>query len=330
MGWNLELPNATVCIGIAGVTVLAVRRAILHFSARCPSRALMTGKTVVITGANCGIGYETALDMANRQAHVILACRDVSKGLSAAKSIIRKTGNQTVEVKKLDLASFMSVHEFCDDMKKSVGKLDVLVNNAGVMNAPYALTEDGLETHMAVNHFSNVLLTNLLLELLQKPTSSRVVFVSSSLHKYGKLDLNTLNSEETYKTKKPYASSKLMNLLYARELQNCVPSNVSVYTLHPGMVRTNLGRHAVIFNKLFKIFCFPVYAMLYSLYVLLIKTAREGCQTVVYCAVSPELEGERDGYYGNCRKEEWTIPGSDLDLARKVYDLSMKVTKLKD
>lgn len=308
--------------------MLAVRRAVLYFRTRCPSNALMLGKTVIITGANCGIGYETALDLARRKARVILACRDLTKGQTAATRISSITGNSDVLAKKLDLASLKSVREFCSEISASEAKLDVLINNAGVMNCPFSVTEDGLENHMAVNHFGNFLLTNLLKDLLCKAENSRVVFVSSALHKYGKVTLEGMNSKENYTKGKPYAESKLMNLLFAREFHNRfgTDGNISVYSMHPGMVKTQLGRHVLMFNRYFQIFCFPIYAVLYSFYFLLIKSAREGCQTVIYCAVAPELEGLSDGYYGNFKKEPWSKPTCDLDLAKQVWDISEKLT----
>ncbi|XP_045169147.2 retinol dehydrogenase 12-like [Mercenaria mercenaria] len=330
MSWKGHVQNAALCVGIAGVTLLAVRRAVLYIRTRCPSRVLMLGKTVIVTGANCGIGYETALDLAGRKARVILACRDLSKAQSAATKISKITGNTEVLAKKLDLASLKSVREFCSDVNANEQKLDVLINNAGVMNCPYSVTEDGFENHLAVNHFGNFLLTNLLKDLLYKAEDSRVVFVSSALHKYGKVKLENLNSEENYKQGKPYGDSKLMNLLFAREFHKRFANDgkICVYSMHPGMVRTRLGRHTILFNRYFQIFGFPVYALLYSLYFLLIKSAREGCQTVVYCAVAPELQGQSDGYYGNFKKEPWSKPASDLDLAKKVWEISEKLTML--
>ena len=288
----------------------------------------MLGKTVIVTGANCGIGYETALDLAGRKARVILACRDLNKGQTAATRISKITGNTDVSAKKLDLSSLKSVREFCNDVTKTESKLDVLINNAGVMNCPFSLTEDGFENHLAVNHFGNFLLTNLLKDLLCKSDSGRVVFVSSSLHKYGKVNLEILNSEENYKQGKPYANSKLMNILFAREFHNRFGKDgkISVYTMHPGIVRTRLGRYTILFNRYFQILCFPLYAVLYSLYFLLIKSAREGCQTVVYCAVAPELQGQSDCYYGYFKKEPWRIPATDLDLAKKVWKISEELT----
>ena len=307
-----------------------MRRAVLYFTTRCPSRSLLTGKTVIVTGANCGIGYQTALDLAGRNAKVILACRDPAKAEYAANCIKSSTGNQDVLVKELDLASMKSVREFCADVAKNEEKVDVLINNAGVMKCPFFLTEDGFENHMAVNHFGSFLLTNLLKDTLYKSACSRVIFVSSSLHRFGTVNFETLNTEEGYKNGKPYNDSKLMNLLFARELHSrfAKDGKMCVYSVHPGMVVTKLARYSILGNKYFAIFAFPLYLVLQILYRLLVKTAREGCQTVVYCTVAPELEGESDGYYGNMRKELWSEPACDHDLAKKVWEVSAKLTKL--
>lgn len=288
----------------------------------------MLGKTVIVTGANCGIGYETALELARRKARVILACRDPGKAQIAANKITQITGNTNVLVRKLDLASLNSVREFCIDICASEEKLDVLINNAGVMNCPYSLTGDGIEEHLAVNHYGNFLLTNLLKDLIYRAENGRVVFVSSSLHKYGQVRLEGYKGEYDYNQSKPYSDSKLMNILVARVFAKRNPS-LNVYTVHPGMVRTNLARHTVFFNKYFQIFCFPLYACLYSLYNLVIKSAREGCQSVVYCAIAPELQGESDVYFSsNFEKEQWSRPASDLDLAENVWSNSEKLTNL--
>ena len=332
MGWNVEWDKTAIGICVAGVTLLAVRRAILYVTTKCPSKAMMNGKTVIITGANCGIGYTTALELANRQARVIMACRDLDKAEKAAKTIIGKSGNSDVVVKKLDLASLKSVREFCKEINEDEQKVDVLINNAGVMRCPYIQTVDGFETHMAVNHFGNFLLTNLLKDSLYKAPSSRVIFVSSSLHRFGKLNLDDLNSEAEYKKGKPYNNSKLLNLLFARELHRRYANdgNVCVYSLSPGMVRTSLGRHSIFFNKYFQILCFPIVVLLYPLWWTLIKTATEGCQTVVYCAVAPELEGVSDGYYRNCAKDLWSEPASDMELAKKVWEISASMCGLSE
>ena len=330
MAWSVDWNKTAIGICVTGFTLLAVRRAILYITTKCPSKAMMNGKTVIITGANCGIGYTTALELAHREARVIMACRDIDKAEKAAKAIRGKTGNDDVVVKKLDLASLKSVQEFCDEISKSESQVDVLINNAGVMRCPYFRTDDGFENHMAVNHFGNFLLTNLLKEKLYKSSSSRVVFVSSALHKYGKVNLEDLNTEEGYKRGSPYSNSKLMNLLFAREFHQRYSQDgkLCVYSVHPGLVRTNLGRYVIFFNKLFQILCFPLVAILFPLYLTLVRSATEGCQTVVYCAVAPELEGVSDCYYGNCSKEPWSKQACDMEMAKKVWDISTKLCGL--
>ena len=332
MAWTVDWDKTAIGICVAGVTLLAVRRAILYVTTKCPSKTMMNGKTVIITGANCGIGYTTALELANRQARVIMACRDMDKAEKAAKTIRGKSGNSGVVVKKLDLASLKSVREFCKEINEAEQKVDVLINNAGVMRCPYFQTEDGFENHMAVNHYGNFLLTNLLKDSLYKAPSSRVIFVSSSLHRFGKLNLEDLNSEEEYKKGKPYNNSKLMNLLFAREFHRryAKDGKLCVYSLSPGMVQTSLGRHTIFFNKYFQILCFPLVVLLYPLWWTLIKTATEGCQTVVYCAVAGELEGVSDGYYRNCAKDLWSEPASDMEMAKKVWDVSAKMCGLSE
>ena len=140
----------------------------------------MTGKTVIITGANTGIGKETAVDLARRGATVIMACRDLKRSKIALHEIMKRTGSSNVILKHLDLASMKSIHEFAKYINMNVAKLNVLINNAGLVSTPERReTEDGFEQTIAVNHLGHFLLTNLLLDLLKKSAPSRVVVVSS-------------------------------------------------------------------------------------------------------------------------------------------------------
>uniref|UniRef100_A0A8C9RFD3 Zgc:153441 n=1 Tax=Scleropages formosus TaxID=113540 RepID=A0A8C9RFD3_SCLFO len=185
----------------------------------CYSPARLHRKTVLITGANTGIGKETARDMARRGARVVMACRDLTRGEKAAEEIRSSTGNSEVVVQQLDLASFASVRQFAKRYSEQEERLDILINNAGVMMCPKGLTVDGFETQFAVNHLGHFLLTNLLLGKLQKSTPSRVITVSSLAHKGGKIHFDDLSfSKTTYNSLTSYRQSKLANLLFAREL----------------------------------------------------------------------------------------------------------------
>ena len=190
-----------------------------------------TGRTVIVTGANSGLGEVTARELARVGARVILACRNVDKGYAAAA---RMTGN--VEVRQLDLQSLASVREFAED----VAAVDVLINNAGIMAMPYAVTHDGFESQIGTNHLGHFALTNLLLPKL----SDRVVTVSSAMHILGYISINDLNwKARPYLAWAAYGQSKLANLLFTKELQrrlDAAGSPLRALAAHPGYSATNL------------------------------------------------------------------------------------------
>ena len=277
-------------------------------------------QVVIITGANSGIGKATALEMAKREARVILACRDPEKARQTEIEIRRSTVNGELVLKHLDLASFASIREFAADILKNEARIDVVINNAGLFQCPFSHTQDGLEVQMGVNHFGHFLLTNLLLDKLKTSTPSRIVIVSSGLHKYAKLDFTNVNSEKGYDKKLAYNNSKLANNYFARELSRRLEdTGVSVYCMHPGIVWTNLGRHKPIPSA--------VKPFMYSLAALFLKTPWQGCQTVMYCACAEELEGVSGRYYGNCKEKPWTKISLDDEAVKKMWDISESITK---
>lgn len=304
-------------LGATGVGLVVLRRYMA--GGVCRSRALMAGKTVLITGANSGIGKATATELAKRDARVILACRDRDKADQAVREIRAETRGGQLVVKTLDLASLHSVRNFVDEVLKDEPRLDVLINNAGVYGCPYSLTEDGLETQMGVNHFGHFLLTNLLLDRLKSSAPSRIVIVSSGLNKFGTIDFENLNSEVKYDGEAAYKNSKLANNLFARELARRLEgTGVGVYCLRPGMVRTNLGRHVpmpFLLRTLGKLFGW-----------LLVKSPYDGCQTVLYCAIATELDGVSGRFYSNCKEENWSDVSLDDEKARKLWEISEKLT----
>uniref|UniRef100_A0A667YLY6 Zgc:153441 n=1 Tax=Myripristis murdjan TaxID=586833 RepID=A0A667YLY6_9TELE len=216
MTFRQSCPAASVfCVSSSGLVVLRKWVA----GGVCHSQAKLHGKTVVITGANTGIGKETALDMARRGARVVMACRDLSKAEQAASEIRQATGNSEVLVRHLDLSSLRSVRHFSTELRAAEKRLDILINNAGVMMCPKMLTDDGFEMQLGVNHLGHFLLTNLLLELLKSSAPSRVVTVSSVVHDRGKIHFDDLHFERTpYSPLTSYRQSKLANILFTREL----------------------------------------------------------------------------------------------------------------
>ncbi|XP_078133958.1 retinol dehydrogenase 14-like [Sander vitreus] len=277
----------------------------------------MNGKTVIVTGANSGIGKATAAGIVKLQGRVIMACRDLRRAEEAAREILQETGSDRSQliVKQLDLASLSSVHTFCRDIIKEEPRLDVLINNAGVYQCPYAQTEDGFEMQFGVNHLGHFLLTHLLLNLLKQSAPSRVVVVSSKLYKHGHINFEDLNSEQSYDKAFAYSRSKLANLLFTRELARRLEgSGVAVNALTPGIVRTNLGRHVHV-----PVLAKPLFDLLSRG---LFKSPEEGAQTSVYLACSPDVEGVQGKCFADCKPQVLLEKATDPEVASKLWDMS--------
>ena len=233
-------------IALAGVGFLFAWRYIFVVGVPCKSKRRLDGKTVIITGANTGIGKVTAIDLAKRGARVIIGCRDISRGSKALEDIKNESKSQDVVLKKLDLASLTSVRQFSEEILKEEGQINVLINNAGVMMTPYSKTEDGFEIQFGVNHLGHFLLTNLLLDRIKQSTPSRIVTVSSHAHRlFFSMDFDDLNWERTpYNTQLAYGRSKAANVMFSRELaKRLEDTGVTTYSLHPGSIDTELPRH---------------------------------------------------------------------------------------
>ena len=211
----------------------------------CRSKARLDGKTVIITGANTGIGLETAVDLAKRNARVILACRSVERGEKAAVEVRKRSNNDNAVFRQLDLASLESVRKFAGKILEEEPRIDILINNAGVMALPKRnLTKDGFEMQFGTNHLGHFLLTNLLLDRIKEAPSARIVNVSSAAHRQGKMDFDNLNSEKSYVPWVAYGTSKLANILFTRSLAKRLEgTNVTANSLHPGVINTELARH---------------------------------------------------------------------------------------
>jgi NAD(P)-dependent dehydrogenase (short-subunit alcohol dehydrogenase family) len=203
----------------------------------------LAGKVVLITGANSGLGLESAKMIAGKGAHVVMACRNPSKAESAAQAIRELHPKASLELVALDLASLASVRELASSFARKHQRLDVLLNNAGIMAIPYTKTVDGFEAQFGTNHLGHFALTGLLYELLSNTPNARVVSVASQAHKMGKMRFDDLTWEHGYQKWAAYGMSKLANLLFAYELASRVarsgkgPLSVAA---HPGYAATNL------------------------------------------------------------------------------------------
>lgn len=202
-----------------------------------------SGKTVVVTGANSGIGYETALALYEKGAHVIVACRDENKAAQTIAQMLLQKANGSVEAGILDLSSLQQVKQFADQVKAKHQHLHLLINNAGVMTPPPARTAEGFELQFGVNFLGHFALTGHLYPLLQQTPGARVVTLSSGAHKLAAaVNFNNLRMEESYDANREYAISKLANLQFTVELQRRSTSIIST-AAHPGVTETGLSRH---------------------------------------------------------------------------------------
>ncbi|MDJ0757080.1 MAG: oxidoreductase [Ardenticatenaceae bacterium] len=252
----------------------------------------MTGKITIVTGANSGIGFEAAKEFARNGATTILACRSIDKAQTALEQISSEIPDASAEIIRLDLTSLESVNRFADMFKVKYDRLNILVNNAGIMWTPYGTTEDGFESQFGTNHLGHFALTGLLLDLLLKTPGSRVINVSSLGHRSGKMDFDNLMFENGngYSRHGAYGRSKLANLLFTYELQRkfeAVNASAIAVAAHPGGSNTNLGRHVE--SKWY-------FRLLQRLTERMTQSAAMGALPTIRAAVDPQPKG--GDYYG--------------------------------
>jgi NAD(P)-dependent dehydrogenase (short-subunit alcohol dehydrogenase family) len=252
-----------------------------------------TGRTAVVTGANSGIGFETARVLAERGARVILACRDSGKAKDAAARIGNAFPQAEVRTIRLDLASLASVREAAGELRSAYDKIDLLVNNGGVMEPPYERTEDGFELTFATNHLGHFALTGVLLDRLLETQGSRVVTVSSEGHARGVMNFEDLQAENGYKPAEAYYQSKLANLLFTYELDRrlrAVGAQTTALACHPGLVLTSLYRTRSRLERA------PLSPRLRILNSRLVQSTQMGALPTLRAATDPRAQGGE--FYG--------------------------------
>ena len=274
----------------------------------------MTGKTVLITGSSSGIGLQTAKVLAQQGAEIILVARNEDKLKEAVATIKAATGNEKLKYYTADFSSQKSIRELAVKVKKDYTKLDVLINNAGGVFPDFKLSEDGLEMTIATNHFAYFLLTNLVLDLLKKADSARIVNVASGSHYQGKIDFESFTKKKGYFIMKAYAQSKLANVLFTKELADRLKgTRITVNCLHPGFVHTEIGTKGV--TGLAK-FIWSFFSRLGGL------SAADGAKTSVYLASSSAVNGVTGKYFDKCKPKEESKLAKDTNLQKELWKVS--------
>ncbi|KAK0179882.1 hypothetical protein PV327_005593 [Microctonus hyperodae] len=280
----------------------------------------LRGKIALVTGANTGIGFETAKSLAFHGCTVIMACRNIKKGEEAIEKIKSQRGNVSCDILQLDLSSLHSVRNAAEKLKQKYRILHILILNAGVFGLPYSLTEDGYETTFQVNYLSHYYLTLLLEHPLRSCSNARVVVVASESHRFSSFqtpeDIHpmTLSPPEfKFWSMGAYNDSKLFNILFAQELARQWPT-VSVFSCHPGnMVSSDLSRYSW------------MYRMLFAVVRPFTKSLQQAASTSIYCATVPELQGATGVYFNNCFRCEPSNAALNLSLASRLWNVSQEM-----
>lgn len=280
------------------------------------------GKIAIVTGGNSGLGYETALGLAKKDVEVILACRNIQKAEEAKSSILNQYARAQIKIMKVDVSRLREVREFADQFQKKYKKLDLLINNAGIMMSPYKVTEDGFENQLATNYIGHFALTGLLLPLLAGTPGSRVVTLSSLSYKWAEIQFDDLQARKDYSRRKAYGQSKRACLMFAYELHRRLAAagyNTLSVAAHPGLSKTNLDQY------------FP--ALIRPLGSLFLQAAKKGALPVLYAALANDIKGgefigpdgfqEMRGYPTRVDSDEYS---KDEKVADRLWKVSEEMT----
>ena len=276
----------------------------------------MNDKICLVTGATHGIGFATARALAHSGAQVLVHGRDLARTRAAAQTLSRESGNSAVTAVQADFASLADVRRLGQELSSSLPRLDVLINNAGMMSATAGTSADGYDLTFAVNHLAPFLLTNLLLAKLKAAPAARIVVVASAVHRRARLDFDDLMNTRVSGLMPAYARSKLANILFVRALaRRLAGTAVTVNALHPGTVNSHLFHD----NRLLRV----VLAGVGPLFML---TPEQGARTSIYLASSPEVAGVSGGYYERCRRVEPGLAAQNEADAERLWRVSAQLT----
>ncbi len=278
-------------------------------------------KIALVTGASNGMGLETALALTKKGIFVVMLCRNRQRGEAAMEYIKTKSGCTNVALLLCDLGDMQDIRKFCEDFKKTYTHLDILINNAGVLNFNRLETKDGLEMNFGVSHIGHFLLTNLLLECMSE--NARIVMVGSVAHKVGKIHFDDLGLKHGYSLFKAYSQAKLCNMLFTKEMSRRLKgTNITINCVHPGAVVTNIGAKRKegktsisLARKIAGIFLAPF-----------VKTPKQGAATAIYVATSEECANMQGMYFANCKPAKESSNANNEELAKKLWEVSEKIT----
>ena len=280
----------------------------------------MKNKNILITGATSGIGLETAKSLAKKGANIYIVARSTDKAKSTVEEIKKFSENNNIDFFVADLSSLKEVRKLSEEVKAKLNKLDVLINNAGATFQHFKLSVDSIEMTFATNHLSYFLLTNLLLDLLKKSASSRIIIVASHSHYRGTMDFNDLNMKTNFNGLKAYERSKLANVLFTLELaERLKGSGITINALHPGRVKTDIGsKNSGLLYKIgwtfFKLF--------------LSVTVKKGARTSIYLAHSEEVKDVSGKYFAECKQKWHSRYSQTPGLKEKLWEESERLTSL--
>ncbi|XP_021705237.1 retinol dehydrogenase 14 isoform X2 [Aedes aegypti] len=312
------------------VTAIAVFLSIFKYylyitCGKITSSRNMEGKTVIVTGANSGIGKETARDLAKRGARVIMACRNMETAAKARDEIVAESNNQNIVIRHVDMSSLASVRNFAKEILSTESVIDVLIHNAGVAQGLKSkVTSDGLVFSLATNYYGPFLLTHLLINMLKKSDQGRIIVVSSKLYQYAHVkrdlsNINPINSQYSAPTQL-YNLSKFMEIMFTQELARRLRgTRVTANCLHPGVIDTGIWRNIPFpLNIVFKPiqWCF--------------RTPEEGARTTVYLTVTPEVDQISGKYFRGCKVTEINQRVQDVALQGKLWEASRTLVQLTD
>ncbi|UCD01416.1 MAG: SDR family oxidoreductase [Promethearchaeota archaeon] len=277
----------------------------------------MKEKICIVTGANSGIGKATALGLAQLGAHIIILCRDKSRGEEAQSEIINESGNESIDLMLADLSSQQSIRQFVLEYQKKYNKLHILINNAGVNLSKRYKTVDGVERVFAINTLAPFLLSNLLLKILKNSKPARIINVASSVQSKS-INFDQLQSKKYFRSWKAYSRSKaalvLITYEFARRLNG---TGITVNCLHPGFTKTNITRN---YKGIIKFFTKIIFRFAQS--------PEKGAETSVYLASSPEVEGISGKFFINKKEAKSKDITHDTYVAKKLWDVCANLTNL--